>query len=114
MKLTRARVRNFRSIVDSGNVAIEEGVTVLIGKNEQGKTNFLKGMATFNPDHKFFPRDFPNHLRKQLEESPQAEIPIVTLWFAPEPAERPQLERLVKREHVVQLYQVTRYYDGHY
>jgi hypothetical protein len=114
MKLIRARVQNFRSIVDSGEVDVEDSVTVLIGKNEQGKTNFLKGMASFNNTARYFPKDFPNHMRKKLEESPPAEIPMVSLWFAPGPAERRRLEALLKKEHVVARYRVTRYYDGHY
>ena len=61
MRLTRARVQNYRSIVDSGIVNIEEIVTVLIGKNEQGKTNFLAGLGTFNKEHTYSAADFPNH-----------------------------------------------------
>ena len=49
MKLVSVRVQNFKSIVDSGPVGIEDRVTVLVGKNEQGKTTFLKGIASWNP-----------------------------------------------------------------
>ena len=40
MKLTRARVVNYRSIDDSSWVNIDD-VTALVGKNESGKTAFL-------------------------------------------------------------------------
>lgn len=36
MKVTIVRVQTDHSIVDSGIVDVEEGVTVMIGKNEQG------------------------------------------------------------------------------
>src|SRR5438876_4999085 len=114
MKLVRARVQNYRSVVDSGEVKVAEGVTVVIGKNEQGKTNFLKALASFNRQYKYFPRDFPNHLRPRLEEKSPSEIPIVTLWLAPEPAERIRLEKVLKKEHLTGPYRVTRFFDGHY
>jgi energy-coupling factor transporter ATP-binding protein EcfA2 len=48
MKLTSARIRNFRSIHDSGPVEIGE-VACLVGKNESGKTNFLEALARTKP-----------------------------------------------------------------
>jgi len=42
MKLLSVRVKNFRSIVDSGWVPLShDGVTVLVGQNESGKTSLL-------------------------------------------------------------------------
>lgn len=43
MKLKSAHVTNFRSILDSGQVDIEAS-TCLVGKNEAGKTAFLKAL----------------------------------------------------------------------
>src|SRR5260370_38699091 len=80
MKFSRVRVQTYRSIVDSGIVEIEDGVTVVIGKNEQGKTNFLRGIRAFNPEEQFTPSDLPNHLRPSLEEKKPEEISIVTVW----------------------------------
>ena len=40
MKLTGLRIRNFRSIRDSGNIPLSK-TTVLVGKNESGKSNVL-------------------------------------------------------------------------
>jgi energy-coupling factor transporter ATP-binding protein EcfA2 len=45
MFLRSARVTQFKSIEDSSEVAIEEGVTVLVGKNESGKTAFLQALS---------------------------------------------------------------------
>ena len=39
-KLTRFRVTEFRSVLDSGSIDVD-GVTALIGTNESGKTNLL-------------------------------------------------------------------------
>ena len=43
MKLTKAHVTNFRCILDSNEVEIGE-TTCLVGKNEAGKTAFLKAL----------------------------------------------------------------------
>jgi predicted ATPase len=64
MRLATARVRLFRSIVDSGPVAIEPDVTSLLGKNESGKTTFLQALYGLNPayeaDQAFdLSRDYP-------------------------------------------------------
>ena len=48
MKLTRARVTNYRSIDDSGWVTIDD-VTCMVGKNESGKTAFLQALRRLNP-----------------------------------------------------------------
>lgn len=46
MELISFRVQNFRSIVDSGWIDFSrDGVTVLVGQNESGKTSILQALA---------------------------------------------------------------------
>jgi len=48
MKLTAFRIRNFRSIVDTGWQNISpDNITCLIGQNESGKTSVLEGLKVF-------------------------------------------------------------------
>ena len=48
MKLTAFRIRNFRSIVDTGWQNISpDNITCLIGQNESGKTSVLEGLKAF-------------------------------------------------------------------
>jgi predicted ATPase len=45
MKILFFRITNFRSIVDSGWVALShDGITVLVGQNESGKTSILEAL----------------------------------------------------------------------
>lgn len=44
MILTSARAKNFKSIKDTGVVDIAPSTTVLVGKNESGKTGFLEAL----------------------------------------------------------------------
>lgn len=51
MKLIKARVKKFRNFVDSENLEVEDSITSLIGKNESGKSAFLKALYSIKPDN---------------------------------------------------------------
>lgn len=114
MKVQSAQVRNYRSIVDSGLVEIDDRVTVVIGKNEQGKTNFLRGLASFNTKSTYSPSDLPNHLRASLEDKKKSDIPIVSLWLTPSDADREALKDVVPSISEIKDFKIIRYYDGSY
>jgi len=44
MRLTKARVQNYRSIIDSGEFEIEQLKSIFVGPNEAGKTVLLKAL----------------------------------------------------------------------
>jgi len=77
LKLTRARVTDYRSIDDSGWVDVDE-VTCLVGKNESGKTAFLGALKRLNPvegmsgdfDLKDYPRKGYVKYRRQHPTNP--------------------------------------------
>lgn len=65
MQLTKFRVRKFRNILDSGEIAVDESVTCLVGMNESGKTAALSALHRLNPvDQATFDeqRDYPRWL----------------------------------------------------
>ncbi|QZQ54442.1 ATP-binding protein [Curtobacterium sp. TC1] len=49
MKLSEARVRMFRNVIDSGTIRFQDDVTALVGKNESGKTALLMALHRLNP-----------------------------------------------------------------
>ena len=49
MKLTKARIKNFKSIQDSREFDIDDKITCLIGKNQAGKTALLEALNQFDP-----------------------------------------------------------------
>ncbi|TAN03260.1 MAG: hypothetical protein EPN36_13355 [Rhodanobacteraceae bacterium] len=49
MKLKEFRVREFRSVWDSGPIKVDGQVTCLVGKNEAGKTALLTALYRTNP-----------------------------------------------------------------
>lgn len=52
MKLTKFRIKNYKSIVDSGDCFPAEMVTILAGKNESGKSSILEALSDFNVNEK--------------------------------------------------------------
>lgn len=63
MRLVKARVTGYRSIIDSGYFDVENGKTILVGPNEAGKTAILQALQKLNPpkDVELFSplRDYP-------------------------------------------------------
>lgn len=114
MKITAAQVQNYRSFVDSGITNIDDRVTVVVGKNEQGKTNFLRALASYNPQNSYTPSDLPNHLRSGLEEKKKSDIPIISLWLTPSETDRQFLKEIVPGIDDINQFKITRFYDGHY
>ncbi len=49
MRLRSFHVKTFRNVVDSGEIAVEEQVTCLVGKNEAGKSALLEALYLLNP-----------------------------------------------------------------
>lgn len=52
MKLKEYRVREFRSIWDSGAIKVDDQTTCFVGKNEAGKTTILTALYRTNPIQK--------------------------------------------------------------
>ena len=52
MQLTAFRIFKYRNIEDSGLVKLADRLTCIVGKNQSGKTNLLRGLHKFNPHDK--------------------------------------------------------------
>lgn len=72
MKIIGFRVKDFASIEDSGWCYLAEGITILAGKNEAGKTALLKALSFFDKDEtkleeKYLPQNDNNEPRITVE-----------------------------------------------
>ncbi len=114
MKLQRFRVSNYRSVKDSGWVDTDQ-LTVLVGRNESGKSNLLLALATLKPPGKLEPlnasHDFPADLSP---DSCTADLGVVeTVWTLSEPERRELAQILPRVEHVTHV-EVGRGYKPEY
>lgn len=66
MRLETFRIKNFRSVIDSGPIDVAD-LTALLGRNESGKSNLLRGLQSLNSADGFGAmrpiKDFPRHWR---------------------------------------------------
>lgn len=86
MRLTKARVTNYRSVLDSGEFGLE-GTTCLVGKNESGKTTILHALERLNPYDPKRPKldkdlDYPRaYLSEYAERHPDGDATVIhTTW----------------------------------
>jgi predicted ATP-dependent endonuclease of OLD family len=88
MRLIRARVRNYRSIIDTGEFDIENLKTILVGPNEAGKTVLLQALQQIKkPDD--VPgfdalRDYPRSRYNEITTGSidPTDVPVVTGIFS--------------------------------
>lgn len=81
MQLLSFRIQNFRSIADSGEIMASR-ITALLGRNESGKTNLLRALASLNPPEGISElsgiKDFPRN-RRLSECTPDTPV-VETSW----------------------------------
>lgn len=112
MKLTSCRVQNYRSIQDSGWVDIDD-IAVIVGKNESGKTSFLKALWKFNPflDVRYnIDREWPSGRRK--EKSPDKVVVEAKFSFSPD--EIATIESIHESAMGITGIEMARTYAGNY
>ncbi|MGV0127821.1 AAA family ATPase [Burkholderia gladioli] len=112
MKLDSFRVRNYRSINDSGDISVSR-ITALLGRNESGKSNLLRALHSLNPVDGFKAlspiKDFPRHRR--LEECTESTEVLSTTWLLEE-EDRTALQKMIPRAADVRSVVIARTYNG--
>jgi predicted ATP-dependent endonuclease of OLD family len=87
MRLIKARVQNYRSIIDSGEFEIEHLKTIMVGPNEAGKTVLLKALQQLNKpsDVQGFEvlRDYPRSKYNNIDSGKiqPKDVTVVTGYF---------------------------------
>lgn len=112
MKLESFRVRNYRSINDSGDIHVSR-ITALLGRNESGKSNLLRALHSLNPIEGFSGlkpiKDFPRHRR--LEECSDNTPVLTTTWVLDADDKDALLEELPRATEVTRV-TIGRSYQG--
>ena len=87
MRLAKARIQNYRSIIDTGEFEVEALKTIMVGPNEAGKTVILKALQQLNKpeDVAGFEalRDYPRSKYNDITSKKilPKDITVVTGWF---------------------------------
>lgn len=110
MRLTSFRIQMYKCVLDSGDIPIVN-LTVLVGKNEAGKTALLRALHKFNPfkpDPYSIPREWPRGHRG--ERSP--EQIVCTAQFELNDDEKRQLAEITTERIDFDQVSFTRDYAG--
>ncbi|CAH1594926.1 MULTISPECIES: AAA family ATPase [Vibrio] len=112
MKLTKFRVRNFRSINDSGEITTND-LTAILGRNESGKSNILLALQHLNPPGGITDieaiKNFPRHRR--LAEQDENTPFLNTEWRLSQ-EERESLSSIFPRASEVSTVTIARRYGS--
>lgn len=73
MILKAFQIKNYKSFVESGMCTVQNGVTILAGQNESGKSNILSALAKINDKSPSFTYD---EYSFDMDESPE-----IKYWF---------------------------------
>lgn len=116
MNLVRFRVKEFRSVKDSGWINVDR-ITTLIGTNESGKTNILLPLWKLNPSNGEdinLSADLPREKYHQYRNAPQKPIFIQAVYCLND-AEREELSSISNftPEEIGDV-EVSRDFDGNY
>src|ERR1700728_1908329 len=83
MKLTRVRVTNFKSVLDSEWFSVGN-LTCLVGKNESGKTAILEALEKLGSvrhgREDFLETNYPRMNWSEYEEASTVDTAIETAW----------------------------------
>jgi energy-coupling factor transporter ATP-binding protein EcfA2 len=116
MRLSKLRVQNYRSILDTGEFEVEYLKTILVGPNEAGKTAILQAIQQINAPSdiaKFNPlRDYPRSLYTQISrgEVEPEDVPVVTATFTLHASDLERAPNQIKSTPIT--YTFTRYLDN--
>ena len=115
MRLSRARVQNYRSIIDTGEFDLEREKSIFVGPNEAGKSAVLQGLQQINRPDGVKPlnylRDYPRRLLRDITSgkvSPDT-IPVATAVFDLDDDDLNALPESIRSAKLQ--YRFTRYLD---
>src|SRR5438105_1175094 len=108
VNLIAFRIERYKSVMDSRWINIEP-LTVLVGKNESGKTSLLKALHKFNPftpEPYVMSREWPRGHRKEQSEKQV----VCQARFALTPEEKQALATITDNRMVVDQVEVRKDY----
>jgi len=113
MRINKVCVRNFKSIIDTDEVILDNNITIVIGKNEQGKTNFLKALESF--DFKYiYRKDDDLCYLVNAQNIDLSKPPVITIDFLIEENDKTKIAQISDKLKNIGEIRITKYFDNRY
>ena len=112
MHLHSFRVQNYKKVADTGWVTVHD-LTILVGKNESGKSAIFRGLSKLNPSdlENYDPlKEFPR--RRYTDEFKSQDWPVASGRFEPNEKECAALASFLPALKGVKTIEITRHYSS--
>ena len=113
MRLEKFQLQNYKKVRDTGLVKVRD-LTVLVGKNEAGKSAILRGLSKLNPSdgEKYdLLKEFPR--RRLTDEGKLRDWPAASGCFSLSGEEKTELVKICSLLESIKTVTVTRHYSWH-
>jgi len=118
MRIIDFAVRNFLSLRDTGPVVLDPAITVLLGKNEHGKTNLLRALKAFDRDARYTVDELCRYsnIRSDVDSArvSPAEVAVASARFELNDEDRALIGEVYADRKKIGTITVTKYLDNHY
>lgn len=112
MKLEKCRVQNYRCIIDSGWVELDDMMAV-VGRNESGKTSFLRALWRLNP-HQNVRYDINREWPVEHRQEESLDKVVVQAVFSFSEEERTEISEIHESARNIEKVRIGRNYSGEY
>lgn len=118
MRIKKIRIKNFKPILDTGEVNLDSKITTLIGKNESGKTYTLKALESFNFNYEYKEDDLnlnsPERDKLRSGQINAEDIEVITIWFEIEKEDNIKLRKINPKLTKLKTLQITKHFNNTY
>lgn len=117
MRIEKFYIKNYRSILDSGEVNLDSKIAILIGKNESGKTCILKALESFKGDYEYAEDDLCLHseAKEKIDSgATKGDVEIMTIWFEIEAEDIGKLKEIHPQLTKIKTLRITKYFNNSY
>ena len=117
MIIEKFYIKNYRSILDSGEVNLDSKIAILIGKNESGKTCILKALESFEVDYEYAEDDLCLHseVKEKVDlGATKGDVVIMRIWFEIEAEDKGKLKEIHPQLTKIKTLIITKYFDNLY
>ena len=116
MRIARVQVHNYNSFNDCVPVELNEKLSLILGKNESGKTSFLRALGSFDANYKYAPEELCTYSKSRRDLDAKRLTPdnleVISITFVVEPRDVSSLKAIHESLSGVKEFEITKHFSG--